>query len=65
VEYSKNKFACELIDGHIQDERYRVVDDIIYYRGHIYLVLESTLRENIMRATRDTPLVGNSRYFIN
>jgi hypothetical protein len=30
LEYSKDRFACELIDGHIQDDRYRVVDDIIY-----------------------------------
>jgi hypothetical protein len=32
VEYSKNKFSCELMDGHIQDDRYRVVDDIIFYK---------------------------------
>jgi hypothetical protein len=38
VEYSKDWFACELMDGHIQDDRYRVVDDIIYYKGSIYLV---------------------------
>jgi len=24
VEYSKNKFTCEVMDGQIQDERYRV-----------------------------------------
>jgi hypothetical protein len=35
VEYSKDHFACELMDGHIQDDRYIVVDDIIYYRGSI------------------------------
>ena len=33
VEYSKNKFACELLDGHIQDDRYKIIDDIIYYKG--------------------------------
>jgi hypothetical protein len=49
VKYSKDRFACELMDGHIQDDRYRVVDDIIYYRGSIYLVPKSTLREEIMR----------------
>jgi hypothetical protein len=32
VEYSKNKFSCEIIDGHISDDRYRVIDDIIYYK---------------------------------
>jgi hypothetical protein len=38
VEYSKNKFACEVMDHNVQDDRYKVVDDIIYYKDHIYLV---------------------------
>jgi hypothetical protein len=63
VEYSKDWFACELMDGHIQDDRYRVVDDIIYYRASIYLVPESTLREEIMRIIHDTPLAGHPGYF--
>jgi hypothetical protein len=45
VEYSKNKFACELMDGQVQDDRYRIVDDIIYYKGRIYLVPESKFKE--------------------
>jgi hypothetical protein len=44
VEYSKNAFVGELIDGNIQDDRYIVVDDIIYYKDRIYLVPESTLK---------------------
>jgi hypothetical protein len=39
VEYSKNNFSCELMDHNIYDDRYKVVDDIIYYKDHIYLVL--------------------------
>jgi hypothetical protein len=49
--------------GHIQDEMYRVVDDIIFYKDRIYLSPKSTLKENIMRDIHDTPLVGNLRYF--
>lgn len=30
VEYFKNKMACQILDGKIQDSRYRVVQDIIY-----------------------------------
>jgi hypothetical protein len=47
----------------IQDDMYKVVDDIIYYKEHIYLVPESTLKENIMRAMHNTPLIGHSGYF--
>ena len=45
VEYSKNKFACELLDGQVQDDRYKIIDDIIYYKSKIYLVPESALRK--------------------
>jgi hypothetical protein len=35
VEYSKNKFACEVMDGQVVDERYRVLDGIIFYKDRI------------------------------
>jgi len=41
VEYSKRKFACEVMDNSVQDDRYKVVDDIIYYKDRIYMVPES------------------------
>jgi hypothetical protein len=62
VEYSKNTFSCELMEGIIQDDRYRVVDDIIYYKDMIYLFLESTLKNKIMRAVHDAPLAGHLGY---
>jgi hypothetical protein len=40
-----------------------VVDAIIYYKDRIYLVHESTLKENIVRVMHDAPLVGHPRYF--
>jgi hypothetical protein len=38
VEYSKNQFSCQLIDHSVKDDRYKVVDDIIYYKYFIYVV---------------------------
>ena len=35
VEYSKDRFACEVLDGQVADDRYKVVDKIIYYRARI------------------------------
>ena len=63
VEYSKNTFACELMDGLIRDDRYRIVDDVIYYKDRIYLVPESKLKEKILQSCHDTPLVGHQGYF--
>jgi hypothetical protein len=38
-----------LVEGSVQDERYRVVDDIIYHKYRIYLVPESKLKDKILR----------------
>ena len=59
VEYSKDKLACELLDGQIQGDRYRIIDDIIYYKGRIYLVPESTLEKKILQASHDSCYQGN------
>jgi hypothetical protein len=63
VEYYKNTFTCELMEGTNQDDKYRVVDDIIFYKERIYLIPESMLKENILRVVHDTPLADHRRYF--
>jgi hypothetical protein len=30
VEYSKNKFSCEVMDGQVIDENFQIMDNIIY-----------------------------------
>ena len=35
------------MDGYVRNERYKVIDDIIYFDGKIYLVLDSELKELI------------------
>jgi hypothetical protein len=59
VEYSKNQFACQLMDGKIQDDNFRVINDIIYYKGRIFLVLESTFKAKILQACHDSPVAGH------
>jgi hypothetical protein len=63
VEYSKNKFACEVVDGQIQDDRYRVIHDVIFYKDRVYLVLDSGLKKEILVAVHDSPLVGHQGFF--
>jgi hypothetical protein len=41
VEYSKNRFSYDIFDGQVSDDRYRFIDDIIYYKEWIYLVPKS------------------------
>jgi hypothetical protein len=63
VEYSKNKFICEILDGQVQDNRYRVMDDVIFYKGRVYLVPVSSLRKKILAAIHDSPLAGHQGFF--
>ena len=62
VEYSKSKFACEVMDGQVIDDRYRVLDDIIFYKHRIYLVHESTLKRKILKVCRDLPTTGHQGF---
>jgi hypothetical protein len=39
-----------------------MVDEIIYYKDIIYLFLESTLKDNILREAHDATLIGNQGY---
>ena len=55
VKYS-NTFACKLMDGYIHDERYQVIDDIIYYSDKIYLVLDSILKKLITEDFQESDL---------
>jgi hypothetical protein len=63
VEYSKNKFACEVMDGKIQDDQYRVIDDVIFYKGRVYLVPDSGLKKKILTTVHDSPLAGHQGFF--
>jgi hypothetical protein len=39
VEYVKDQFTCQLLDGKIQDDNFKVINDLIYYKGRIFFSL--------------------------
>jgi hypothetical protein len=49
----------EVMDGKIQDDRYRVIDDVIFYKDSVYLVPDSGLKKNILTVVHDSPLAGH------
>ena len=59
VEYSKKKFSCDLLDRKIHDDRYMVIENIIYYNNRIYIVPELTLKKKLLQALHDSPLSGH------
>ena len=62
VEYSKDDFSCEILDGVVSDERYRVMDEIIYYQDWIFLAKNSKLKEKILLASHDSPLARHQGF---
>jgi hypothetical protein len=59
VEYAKDQFACQLFDGKIQDDNFRVINDLIYYKGRIFLVPGSALKAKILHACHNSPVAGH------
>jgi len=45
VEYSKDDLACRILDGVVPDERFKVINEVIYYKDRIYLAKDSKLKE--------------------
>ena len=61
MEYSKDLFTCGVIDGEVKDERFKVVDGVIYFYNLILLNKDSKLKEGLldesMRSCFPNPLV--------
>jgi len=41
---------------------YRIIDDIIYYKGRIYLVLESLFKKRVLQEFHDSSLAGHQGF---
>jgi hypothetical protein len=63
VEYSKNKIACKVLDGQVQDDKYRIIDDVILYKDKLYLVPASRLKKKILTTVHDSPLAIHQGFF--
>lgn len=63
VEYSKDSFACDLLECTIQDDKYKIVNDVIFYKDRIYLIPGSKLKEKILQSVHDIPLARHPGYF--
>jgi hypothetical protein len=51
------------MDRHIQDDKYRFIEDVIFYKDRVYLVLDSGLKKNILTVVHDSPLAGHQGVF--
>ena len=63
VEYAKDKFSCDVLDGIMGDDKYRILEGLIYHKGIIYLVRYSELKYKVLQEAHDSPLAGHPRIF--
>ena len=57
AEYAKDSWASSIIDGSLHDNRYTVVNDLIIYKGRIFLTPRSKVKnivllENVLFVSR-------------
>ena len=51
VEYSKDIFACRVLDDQLSDGRYAVMDGVIYFQSRVFLTRDSKLKEKLLDAS--------------
>jgi hypothetical protein len=59
MEYAKDQHACQLLDGQVQDDNFKVINDLIYYKGRIFLVPGSAFKAKVLQTCHNSPMVGN------
>jgi hypothetical protein len=59
MEYVKDQFACQLLDGQVQDDNFKIINDLIYYKGQIFLVPRSAFKAKVLQACHDSLIVGH------
>lgn len=63
IEYAKDSFANDVLEGKVVDDKYRMVEELILYKDWIYLVPHSRVKNRIIRACHDSPLAGHPGFY--
>jgi hypothetical protein len=58
-QYVEDQFACQLLDGQVQDDNFKVINDLIYYEDRIFLVPGSAFKAKVLQACHDSPMAGH------
>jgi hypothetical protein len=59
MEYEKDQFGCHLLDGQVQDDNFKVMNDLIYYKDRIFLVPRSAFKDKVLQAYHDSLMAGH------
>lgn len=62
-EYAKEILSSGILEGKVQDDNYRVIDEHILYKNRIYLTPGSKFKATILKDYHDNPLVGHQDFY--
>lgn len=63
AEYVKDPLANDILEGKLQDDKFRAVNELILYKERVYIVPESKMKDKIQRACHNTPLAGHLGFY--
>ena len=63
AEYAKHPEASMILEGNIPHEYFKVHNDIILYKGRVFLTPRSKMKEIILKEYHNNPMAGHQGYF--
>ena len=63
ADYAKDQIAIEVMEGKISNGDFKISNDLIFYKGRIYLTPKSKVNKLIMKEYHDNPLAGHSGFY--
>ena len=61
--YAKDPIATEVMEGKISNEDFKISNDLIFYKGRIYLTPKFEVKKLIMKEYHDNPLAGHPGFY--
>ena len=59
AEYAKHPEASMILEGNIPHEYFKVHNDIILYKGRVFLTPRLKIKETILKEYHNNPMVGH------
>ena len=64
TEYAKNPKTCSIINNLNQYPKFEWKNDILWYKGRIYLNTNSRFKAKVLKESHDCPAAGHSKHTI-
>ncbi|XP_057872312.2 uncharacterized protein LOC131078587 [Cryptomeria japonica] len=63
IEYIKDSFADDILEDKAYDDKFEVVNELIIFKGRVYLTPKSKMKGKILQAYHNTPLADLPRLY--